>query len=87
MLWLNLSLALLVVALALTVVLSGRPVAWPRARPFVLLALQLAGVLLVTWWLVSEGGSALPSTDFTPVAPPDPQVELRTALADAWRSL
>ena len=52
MLWPNLGLAALIVALLLTLGLSGSRQAWPYARVVVSLALQLAGVMAVTWLLV-----------------------------------
>lgn len=87
MLWLNVCLALLIVALALTAAFSGRPAAWSRSRPIAVTALQLSAVVLVTWWLVSEGVAAGSSTSFVPPPSPDLGALFQTALADAWRSL
>lgn len=52
MLWPNLGLGCLILALLLTLLLSGRARAWAYGQVVAGLALQLAGVTAVTWLLV-----------------------------------
>lgn len=52
MLWPNLGLACLIVALLLAAGLAGRPRAWAYGRVAATISLQLAGVVAVTWLLV-----------------------------------
>lgn len=52
MLWPNLGLACLIAALAITLTAGGRPQLWAYGRVGAGLALQLAGVMAVTWLLV-----------------------------------
>jgi ABC-type dipeptide/oligopeptide/nickel transport system permease component len=87
LLWPNLSLGLLVVALGLTAAVSQRPIAWARARPVAVAALQLSAVVAVSWWLISEGAAAISSSTFTPAPEPDLRALFGIALQAAWRSL
>jgi hypothetical protein len=51
--WLNLALALLGVALVLTLLAGRSSRAWPRVRPLAVLALEVAATVLVTLALVT----------------------------------
>jgi ABC-type dipeptide/oligopeptide/nickel transport system permease component len=53
----------LAVALAVALACQAWPTAWPLAKPIVVFALQMAGVLVATWFLVLRGealGATLP---------------------------
>ena len=70
MLWVNLGLVSLILALA-TVLISLRvPQVVPAGRIVAGLALQICGVLIVTWFLVERGQALVPSL------PPPPAAEL-----------
>jgi ABC-type dipeptide/oligopeptide/nickel transport system permease component len=63
MLWINFGLICVGIALVITLACQAWPAAWPLAKPIVVFALQMAGVLVVTWFLVLRGealGAALP---------------------------
>lgn len=63
MFWINLGLACVAIALVAAIAGQAWRMAWPVARPIALLALQVAGVLVATWFLVSQGthlGASLP---------------------------
>jgi peptide/nickel transport system permease protein len=51
--WLNLSLLLLIVATALSILFSSWPHAWRWVRLVAVLGFQLSGVLFVTWLLIA----------------------------------
>jgi ABC-type dipeptide/oligopeptide/nickel transport system permease component len=62
-LWINLGLIGLIIAAAITLISSRTPQLIPAGRILTPLALQISGVLLVTWFLVMRGqenGAALP---------------------------
>ena len=69
MLWVNLGLIALFVALAISLISARAPHVAPAGRIFATLALQISGVLVVTWLLVARG-QTLAAT-----LPPPPEVE------------
>ena len=63
MVWVNLGLIGLILALAIGLTGLFRPQLWPVGRILAVLALQLSGILIVTWFLVGRGqavGTSLP---------------------------
>jgi oligopeptide transport system permease protein len=89
MTWLNLSLIALIVSLLLVLAFSRQAQLWMRVRPIATLGFQLAGILVLTWILVSLSQRAAPppSTIAAPPAGPDAGGIVRTALRAAERSL
>ena len=69
MLWINLGLGALVVALVVALVSVWRPWAAPAGRVTAALGVQIGGVFVVTWFLVQRGQSLVS------VLPPPPQSE------------
>lgn len=76
MLWLNLGLIAFILAAAIGVISVGSPNHIPGGRIAATLALQISGVLVVTWLLVAHGQTIGPSL------PPPPAAE-----AAIWTSI
>jgi ABC-type dipeptide/oligopeptide/nickel transport system permease component len=89
MTWLNLSLIALIISLLLVLAFSRQAQLWIRVRPIATLGFQLAGILVLTWILVSlsQRGAPPPSTVAAPPPAPDAGDIVRTALRAAERSL
>lgn len=86
--WLDWALVLFNAALVLTLVGSGRPRLWRRLRRFVSLLVQAAGVLAVTWFVVTAaaasaaraGQSGILTPADTALISRAPEIVLRSAL-------
>ncbi len=70
MLWVNLGLICLIVAVTIVLISIRAPKLVPAARILAPLALQISGVLVVTWFLVVRGQG------YAPTLPPPPATEL-----------
>lgn len=93
--WLDWALVLFNAALVLTLLGSGRPRLWGRLRRFVSLLVQAAGVLAVTWFVVTAaaasaaraGQSGILTPADTALISRPPEIVLRSALELSFLTL
>lgn len=79
MLWVNLGLICVAAALAIVLLATLWPGAWPVGRVAATLALQIGGILVVTWFLVERGQALAPSL----AVPPQKLAQVWTSVSAA----